>query len=140
MGKYSTNSRRQAAPVRNQIPPLVRGIGCLTTVIIPLLSYGIADFWIKNGLPISEYIPPNLMGTPNIPKFMFGSPALAGIGNFLQAQTNLNANLIFALGIAMIIGGFMAVVYGYIYWMFGPSKYGPTDVPPPRVKTKKYSR
>jgi hypothetical protein len=46
----------------------------------------------------------------------------------------------FAVAATMIIGGFMAVVTGYISAMFGPSKYGPTDVPPPRVKTKKYTR
>jgi hypothetical protein len=109
-------------------------------VIIPILSYGIADYWIKNSLPGTQYIPPSLLGPPNIPAFFLHSKYLGGIAGFIQSQANLNANLIFGLAIAMIIGGFMAVVYGYIYSMFGPSKYGPTDVPPPRVKTKKYTR
>ncbi len=140
MGKYSSNSRRQAAPDRNRVPPLVRGIGCLSIVIIPLLSYGIAVYWIQKSLPGSALIPPKLLGTPNIPAFFLQSQYLSGIARFLQQQTNLSANLIFALAITMIIGGFMAIVYGYVYAMFGPSKYGPTDVPPPRVKTKKYTR
>jgi hypothetical protein len=109
-------------------------------VIIPLLSYGIAVYWIQEGLPGSTLIPPSLLGPPNIPPFFFSSPALSPIANFLQGQNNLSANLIFAVAFAMIIGGFMAIVYGYVYSMFGPSKYGPTDVPPPRVKTKKYTR
>lgn len=140
MGKYHSNSRNRAPIVRNQIPAVVRGIGCLTMVIIPLLSYGIAVYWIENGLPGSALIPPNLLGQPNIPPIFFSSPVLARIAGFLQSQNNLSANLLFAVAFAMIIGGFMAVVYGYVYSMFGPSKYGPTDVPPPRVKTKKYSR
>lgn len=140
MGKYSSNSRRQAAPPRNQVPPLVRGIGCISMVITPLLSYGIAAFWIQKGLPGATLIPPNLLGTPHISSFFLNSPAFSGIAHFLQQQTNLEANLIFALAFTMIIGGFMAIVYGYIYAMFGPSKYGPTDVPPPRVKVKKYTR
>jgi ABC-type antimicrobial peptide transport system permease subunit len=140
MGKYRSNSSRQSAPIRNQVPPLVRGIGCLTMVIIPLLSYGIAVYWIQNGLPGSALIPPSLLGQPNIPDFFLRAQYLGGIARFLQAQNNLSANLLFALAITMIIGGFMAIVYGYIYSMFGPSKYGPTDVPPPRVKTKKYTR
>ena len=140
MGKYRSNSRNQAGPPRNQIPALVRGIGCLTMVIIPILSYGIAVYWIQEGLPGSALIPPNLLGPPNIPPIFFSSPVLARIAGFLQAQNNLSANLIFAVAFAMIIGGVMAVVYGYVYSMFGPSKYGPTDVPPPRVKTKKYTR
>jgi len=140
MGKYSTNSRRQAPIARNQVPPLVRGFGCITMVLVPLLSYGIADYWIKNHLPGSQLIPPSLLGAPNIPAFFLQSQYLSAPAVFLRNQTNLSANLIFALAITMIIGGVMAVVYGYIYSMLGPSKYGPTDVPPPRVKTKKYKR
>lgn len=140
MGKYSSNSRRQSAPSRNQIPPVVRGIGCLMMVIIPLLSYGIADYLITKGPARSWPIPPDLLGRPNIPDFFLQSQYLGGIARFLQSQNNLSANLIFALAIAFIIGGFMSIVYGYVYAMFGPSKYGPQDVPPPRVKTKKYTR
>jgi hypothetical protein len=140
MGKYSSNARRQAGPARGQIPPLVRGIGCIMTVLIPVLSYGLAVFWIQQNWPGTSIIPPSLLGAPSIPAFMNSSPALAGLAGFLRAQTNLKANLIFALAFAMIIGGFMAIVYGYVYSMFGPPKYGPTDVPPPRVKTKKYTR
>ena len=140
MGKYSSNARRQARPQRNNIPPLVRGIGCITMVLIPLLSYGVADYMIEKGPARSWPIPLNLLGAPNIPEFMFRSPALSGIAAFLQNQNNLSANLILALAITIIIGGLMSIVYGYVFAMFGPSKYGPTDVPPPRVKTKKYTR
>jgi hypothetical protein len=140
MGKYRSSSRNQAAPLRNQVPPLVRGIGCISMVIIPLLSYGIAVYWIQNGLPGSALIPPSLIGPPHIPPILYSSPALSKIAGFIQSQNNLSANLIFALAFTMIIGGFMAIIYGYVYSLFGPSKYGPTDVPPPRVKTKKYTR
>jgi len=140
MGKYSSNSRQKSGPPRNQIPPLVRGIGCITFVLIPLLSYGLAVYWIQQGWPGTSIIPPSLLGPPGVPSWMFTSPALSAIATFLQSQTNLKANLLFALAFTMVISGFMAIIYGYIYAMFGPSKYGPTDVPPPRVKTKKYTR
>lgn len=140
MGKYSSNSRRRAAPERNQIPAAVRGIGCITFVLIPLLSYGLAVYWIQQGWPGAALIPPNLLGAPNLPAWMSQSPTLSGLATFLENQNNLSANLIFALAISIIISGFMAIVYGYVYSMFGPPKYGPTDVPPPRVKTKKYTR
>jgi hypothetical protein len=140
MGKYSSSSRSKSGPPRNQVPPLVRGIGCITFVLIPLLSYGLAVYWIQRGWPGTSLIPPSLLGTPHVPSWMLQSPALSVIAKFLQSQTNLEANLIFALAFTMVISGFMAIVYGYVYAMFGPPKYGPTDVPPPRVKTKKYTR
>lgn len=138
MGKYSSNSRRQAAPERGRIPPLVRGIGCLMFVLVPLLSYGIAVVLV-NGPARNWGIPQTWLGTPDIPAFM-SSPALSLIGGFLRNQVNLKANLVFAAAVTLVIGGLMSIIYGYIYAMFGPSRYGPTDVPPPRVKTKKYTR
>ena len=139
MGKYSSNARRQAAPDRNRVPPLVRGIGCITMVLVPILAYGSA-VWLINGPARAWPIPVTWLGTPHLPGFMFSLPGLAGFAAFLQAQNNLTANLVFAVALTGVIYGFMSIIYGYIYNMFGPSKYGPTDVPPPRVKTKKYTR
>ena len=139
MGKYRSNSRRQAAASRNSMPPLVRGIGCITMVLVPILAYGTAVFLI-NGPGRSWPIPISWLGTPRIPPFIFHLRGLASIAGFLQAQTNLEANLIFTVAVTGVIYGIMAIIYGYIFAMFGPSKYGPTDVPPPRVKTKKYTR
>lgn len=142
MGKYRTNSSRRPTPPRNRVPPLMRGLGCITMVLVPVFSYGLAVYWIENGLPGTQLIPPGWMGPPTIPPLLLNlqGPVMVPIWTFLQAQQNLTANLAFALAIAFIIGGFMAIIYGYIFSMFGPSKYGPQDVPPPRVKTKKYTR
>jgi hypothetical protein len=139
MGKYSSNSRRQAAPDRHRMPPLVRGIGCITMVLVPILAYGTAVFLVS-GPGRSWPIPVTWLGTPHLPGFMFSLPGLVGFSAFLQAQNNLTANFVFAIALTGIIYGFMSIIYGYIYNMFGPPKYGPTDVPPPRVKTKKYTR
>jgi ABC-type antimicrobial peptide transport system permease subunit len=119
---------------------MVRGIGCITIVLVPALSYAIADYWIKNGMPGTQLIPRTWLGTPQLPGFFDKLDGLAVVANLIRTQTNLTANLFFTLAATFIIGGFMAIAYGYIYSMFGPSRYGPTDVPPPRVKTKKYNR
>ena len=139
MGKYSSNSRRQAAPPRNRIPPAVRGIGCIMMVLIPVLAYGTAVLLV-NGPARRLPIPPTWFGAPQLPAIMYQLQGLSGITAFLTAQNNLTANLVFAVAITAVFYGVMTIVYGYIYNMLGPSKYGPTDVPPPRVKTKKYNR
>jgi len=59
---------------------------------------------------------------------------------FLRTQNNLIANVVFAIAMTVVIGGVMSVIYGYIYTIFGPPRYGPTDAPPPRVKAKPYKR
>jgi len=142
MGKYHSNSRRQAAPQRNQIPPLMRGIGCITFVIVPVLSYGLADYSIGNIPQVKQFFQSNpaLISRPTINPLLSQLTGLQPVWKFLQQQDHLGANLILTIALILIIGGIMAILYGYIYAMFGPSRYGPTDVPPPRVKTKKYNR
>jgi hypothetical protein len=58
----------------------------------------------------------------------------------LRGENNLVANLVFMVVISVVLYGIMSIVYGYVYSVAAPSKYGPMDVPPPRVKTKKYRR
>ena len=65
---------------------------------------------------------------------------LEGVVDFLQRQTNLLANLVFAIAVAVLIFGVISIVYGFMFKLMGPPEYGPTDVPPVRVKTKRYKR
>lgn len=142
MGKYQSNSRNRAPIVRNQIPAAVRGIGCITMAIIPVLSYGIADYCIKYVPQVAGLFQTNpaLMDHITINPLLLQLKGLQPLWSLLQRQDHLGANLILTVALIMVIGGLMAIVYGYIYSLFGPSRYGPTDVPPPRVKTKKYTR
>lgn len=140
MGKYSTSSRRAPAPKRDTIHPLVRGIGCLMFVLVPILAYGIATVLVPMapgwGLPI----PADWYGRPNIQNPVAGIPFLNEFADLLLQQDNLTVNLVFAAIITVLLYGVLSIAFGYMYSMASPSKYGPMDVPPPRVKTKKYRR
>lgn len=140
MGKYSSSSRRPPAPKRDQIHPLVRGIGCLMFVLVPILAYGIATLvvpmTVRWGLPV----PPEWYGPANIRNPATNVPYLSDFFDLILKQDNLVVNLIFALIITVVLYGVLSILYGYVYSMAAPSRLGPTDVPPPRVKTKKYRR
>jgi hypothetical protein len=62
------------------------------------------------------------------------------VARWLGSIPNLPATLVIALVSIVVIGGIVSIVYGYMYSLLAPSKYGAMDVPPPRVKTKKYKR
>jgi hypothetical protein len=138
MGKYSSSSRAQKS-TRPKIHPAMRGLGCLTMAVVPLLSYGIAAELAK-GPARGWRLPPEWFGTPQIPSFLYSSKYLVGIANALQSQQNLTANLILGSLIMVVLFGIMTIIFGFLYNMIAPSKYGPHDVPPPRVKTKKFTR
>jgi hypothetical protein len=65
---------------------------------------------------------------------------LRPVWNFLAAQQNLVAHVVFTIALIVLIGGLMSVIYGYVYSIFGPPQYGPQDAPPIRVKVKRYKR
>ena len=140
MGRYSTYARKAPQRPRGVVHPVMRGIGCIMIIIVPILSYGIAlvlvDYGIRHGWPI----PPNWLGTPTFHPLLWKLTGLATVLQFLQGQTNLIAVLVFTVAIMVVIGGVMSVIYGYFYEIFGPPRYGPNDVPPPKVKAKPYKR
>jgi hypothetical protein len=142
MGKYSSYSRQKPTKPRNVgVHPVMRGIGCIMIVVVPILAYGFAMILVNYGATRGWPIPSEWYGTPSIPAVLSRLQGLQPIIQFLKTQTNLEANLVFAFGLIILIGGLMSMLYGYIYTLFGPSKYGPMDAPPIRgVKVKRYKR
>jgi hypothetical protein len=140
MGKYTTMNRKAEVPRQRGVHPVMKGIGCIMIALVPILSYGLAvytvEFWLGRGLPI----PQQWLGYLQIPPWLYSVSGLRVILDFLGSRLNLVANLVFALAITIIIGGIMSIVFGYIYTIFGPPKYGPLDAPPPRIKVKRYRR
>ena len=140
MGKYSSYTRKQVKPRVVTVHPVMRGIGCLMIVLVPILSYGIAVLLVNYGYSHGWSIPQGWLGHPTIHPLLLRLEGLRPIWDFLISQNNLIANLIFTVATMVVIGGIMSIIYGYMYSLFGPPQYGPTDVPPIRVKVKRYKR
>jgi len=140
MGRHTSYQRERQKALRGQIHPVMRGIGCLLFVIVPIISYGIAVLLVNYGIRSGWPIPPDWLGTPEIHPMLWRLGGLQVALNYLQAQPNLIANLIFALAMTVLIFGILAIIYGFIFKLFGPPEYGPTDVPPVRIKVKRYKR
>ena len=140
MGRYTSYQRRKPTAQRGQIHPVMRGIGCVLMAIVPFLSYAIAILLVNYGIRKGWPLPPDWLGTPTIPALLLKLSGLRVIFDFLQRQTKLLANLVFAIAVAVLIFGVISIVYGFMFKLMGPPEYGPTDVPPVRVKTKRYKR
>jgi hypothetical protein len=140
MGKYTSYSRTPPKPRNTGVHPLMRGIGCIMMVVVPILSWGLAILLVNYGSRHGWPIPPNWMGRIEIPPLLLSIENLRPVWNFLMAQPRLIAHVVFTAAIIVVIGGLMSVLYGYIYTIFGPPRYGPQDAPPIRVKVKRYKR
>ncbi len=141
MGKYTSHKVREPRIQRGQVHPIMRGIGCILFAIVPLLSYGTAVLLVNYGAKQGWPIPPNWLGTPTIPPLLMKLQGLRTLFDIITQQTNLTANLIFAIALAVFIFGVLSILYGALYKLLGPPQYGPTDAPPPRgVRVKRYKR
>ena len=140
MGKYTSHARQAPKPRNVGVHPVMRGIGCIMMIVVPILSYGVAlllvDYGIRQGWPI----PPSWLQPISIHPLLLRLRGLEPVWNFLLRQDNLMAIVVFTITIMVVIGGIMSVIYGYIYTLFGPPRYGPQDAPPIRVKVKRYKR
>lgn len=140
MGKYTSHARQAPKPRNVGVHPVMRGIGCIMIILVPILAYGtsvlLIDYGIQHGWPI----PPNWLQPITIPPLLFNLRGLEPVWNFLLVQDNLIAKVVFTIAITVVIGGIMSIIYGYIYTIFGPPQYGPQDAPPIRVKVKRYKR
>lgn len=141
MGKYSSSNRVPERPRNLGVHPVMRGIGCVLIILVPILAYGIAVLLVNYGFSQGWPIPPNWFGPPTIPPLLLKLRGLQPLWDFLVLQNNLTANLVFTIAGIIVIGGIMSIIYGYMYSIFGPPRYGPLDVPPIRgVKVKRYKR
>ncbi|MFZ5818652.1 MAG: hypothetical protein ACOYYJ_02020 [Chloroflexota bacterium] len=109
-------------------------------VIVPLLSYAIAvvtlPLFSARGL-----VPYEFTTMPLAPDWLWKFvPRLAWLVEQVISHYNIKAHLALALIYTIFLGGFLALVYAILYQVFGPSRYGPMDAPPPKVKVKKYTR
>jgi hypothetical protein len=123
MGKYSGRMVQEPLRDRNrQAHPIWRGVGfvllILTTVIavfgaIALVEANATQGWVQ------------------IPKDLIAK----GVGD-----PNLYVKIIVGLVIFVVVNAFFRLITFILYSVFGPSRYGPLDVPPIAYKGPKKSR
>jgi len=139
MGRYSTRAKEKETVVRNTVNPYMRGIGCLFMLIVPVFSYGVGYYLADQHLGVG-LLPPEWYGFITVPPALANFSGLNFIARFLATQPHFTATIVLGLVVLIVVGGIVSIIFGYMYSIFAPSKYGPMDVPAPRVRTKKYKR
>jgi hypothetical protein len=137
MGRHRESIRRNTKAAGP--PPIWRGIGCLLIVLVPIISFAAADlslpFFRAQGM-----VPRELLTTPQPPEWLGILPVLESAYWFVFGKQGILAILVLTIIYTIFLGGILSVLYAFMYQMTTPSRYGPMDAPPPRVKVKKYKR
>ena len=75
-----------------------------------------------------------------MPDWLWKASGLTPALTFIQTQNNLYAVLMFAIVYIVFFSALVSFFYALVYRYVGPSRYGPQDAPPPKIKAKRYKR
>ena len=140
MSKYTSSVSKRSKPRGDGTHTIWRGIGCIMILVIPAISIAAGIITIDNGLKHGWAIPYQLLGYPTLPDWFYKSSGLITVFGPLTRINHLYAYTALSFFYMVAIGGIISVLYSFAYRFIGPSRYGPLDAPPPKVKTKKYTR
>lgn len=117
--QYST--KVELMPKNQRMHPIWRGVGFALIVILPAISY-IASLLLIEANKTERWY--------SIPADLFSK------GNDPYSTIKLVLTLIIFALFSIIF----TTIFMILYSIFGPSRYGPTDVPPVGGRFKKYKR
>ncbi len=120
--------------------PIWNGLGCLMLVVVPAISIALSVVVLQVIQANKWPFPYQLLGRPSFPDFLYSTKGLSQLFGAISSIQNLYAYIAISLIIMVILGGILSFVYALIYRFVGPSKYGPTDAPPVKLKVTKKQR
>jgi hypothetical protein len=109
-------------------------------IIMPIISFILAGLTVSMALTLGWPLPYQLLGMPVMPTPLWSYPSLVPLLGFIQSQTNLYAILLVTVLYIVLLTSVLSLGYAILYRLVGPSRYGPLDAPPPRVKARSYRR
>jgi len=141
MGRYQRSVRREDVIKSSEPHPIWQGIGCLIAIILPVVSYALADVTIQMGIKARwPFLPYQLLGAPRFPDFVWKYWQIARLFSPFTQINNLYGNLVLTVVYIIVLGGLASLVYAIVYRFMGPPRLGPLDVAQPKIKTKPYKR
>jgi hypothetical protein len=140
MSKYSSSVHKRIKPKEDGPHVVWRGIGCMTMVIIPIISIAAGYETINYGLEHNWVIPYQLLGTPRFPDLFYRSSGLMTILSPIAATLHFYAYAVASFIYIILLGGISSLAYALAYRFVGPSRQNPLDAPRPNIKVKKYKR
>jgi hypothetical protein len=141
MGKYSNTFTQKELPKKNQTHEIWKQLGCLMMILIPALSIASAMVTVDWIMSYDKYLIPSAMrGIPHPPDFVYKSDGLLMIFKYVTNFENFYAIAVVSLIFIFLLSALVSMVYAAVYSRLAPSRYGPLDAPPQKVKISKKSR
>jgi len=140
MGKYDYFKRAQEADTKKEVHPVWRGIGCMMSILTPIISGAAAamvvDFGKSQGWPFLG----QLGGYYRLSDVFYRIAFVKIVANYISSIPDFKALALFFVVFMLLFSSVFTLINAILYRTFGPPRYSPLDAPAPRVKTKRYTR
>lgn len=129
MGYSSRKYEKPREERKWDVHPAWRGIGCFLIILIPIMAWAGATIVMNN----TSFTLPDNMTRPMIiqySKYAWMNPVIQWLNTNIGGRGLTLGQVAFTLSFIVIGFVILAIVYGLIYRVVGPPRYGPLDVPP----------
>ena len=139
MGSYNYFQKSKPQP-KKTIHPVWYGIGCVMSILTPIISWAAALVFLEYGLKRNWTYLYALNGPVNFPGFIYKIPIINSGANYLSGIPYLEALVMFFVLFVLLFSGLFALLNAILYRKFGPPRFSSIDAPPPARKIKRYTR
>jgi hypothetical protein len=129
------HSQREGRPWK--VHPVWRGIGCALCILIPIMSWYGSVLFMQNNRWVP--LPADLTKPILIPYTKQAQvDQYIGVINNALGGSGINYGYLFFTVVIMFLGfGLLSIIYGAMYRVAGPPRYGPFDAPPEKVRRRR---
>ena len=140
MNKYQGDLQKRERIQRESLHPVWYGIGCLMTIITPIISGAAARVMVDLGISQKWKYVLAMSGSFQFPGIFYQIPYISTAASYISGVRFFEALFVFFVLFLLLFSGFFALLNAVLYRMFGPPKYSDIDAPPMRGTVKKKSR
>jgi len=144
MSSKSNSFGPKGAKEAPSIHPIWRGIGFVMILMTPVTSWAAGEVAVEMLKPLPDQnikaLFYGLRGGFSLPSWLSYVPILNNALHWVATYPDIKIKILFFIVALLIFSGLLSLLYAMIYRLMGPPRYGPLDVPAPRVNIKRYKR
>jgi hypothetical protein len=129
--------QKSRTPQKKVIHPIWYGIGCLLTILTPIISWAASMVLLDYGLTQKWSFLGQLSAKIQFPAIFYQTPQIKVAAIYLSGIPYLEAIALFFVMFMIFFSGIFALINAFLYRTFGPPRYSAIDAPPPSGKVKR---
>ena len=132
MSRYQGDLQKRARIQRESLHPVWYGIGCLMTIITPIVSGAAARVMVDYGISQKWGYVLAMNGSIQFPNIFYQIPVISTAASYITNMPFFEGLFVFFVIFLLVFSGVFALLNAFLFRTFGPPQYSRIDAPPIR--------